>query len=374
MATPSTPGERRTAAARDRLREHGADALVLAPGPDQRYLSGFATEQSKRHTLLVVPADGEPFFVLPAMFADGAREASWVDTYHEWADTDDPVAVLEEAFAAHDLADATVLLNERMWATFAQDVQAVAGEVGRAGDVLAPLRMPKDDAELAAIRAASEIADAVSRELRELDLAGRTENEVVAEIEYRMRRAGGEGTAFETIVASGPNSGQPPYRAGHRELAAGDPVVLDFGCVVDGYLSDQTRTVVVGGDPPDGFVDVHETVMEASEAAVDAVAPGVPAHAVDAAARAVVEDAGHGEEFPHLTGHGVGLDIHEPPFLVGGSYLEGWNHVELEPGMVFSVEPAVYTDRFGVRVEDLVVVTDDGAERLNDSPRTWAPL
>lgn len=365
---------RRTDEARERLRESHADALVLSPGPEQRYLSGFGTEQSKRHTLLVVPADGEPFFFLPEMFADGARDASWVKTYHTWGDTDDPVDALSEAFDAHGLVDASVLVNERMWSTFAQDIRTVAGDVGRSGEVLTPLRMVKDDDELAAIREASRIADEVSREIRGLDLAGRTENDVVGEIEYRMRRAGGEGASFETIVASGPNSASPPYRSGHRELEAGDPVILDFGCIVDGYLSDQTRTVVVGGDPPSGFVEAHETVLEASAAAVTAVEPGVRADEVDAAARAVIEDAGYGDCFPHVTGHGVGLDIHEPPFLIGGSYLEGWNRVELTPGMVFSIEPAIYTGAFGVRVEDLVVVTDDGAERLNDSPKRWEPL
>jgi len=365
---------RRTEEAREQLRESGADALVLSPGPEQQYLSGFATEQSKRHTLFVVPASGEPFFVLPEMFADGAREASWVESYHTWADTDDPTEALGEAFETHDLTDAAVLVNERMWSTFSQDVRTVAGDVGRAGEVLTPLRMVKDDEELAAIREASRIADDVTQSVRELDLAGETENDVVAEIEYRMRRAGGEGASFETIVASGPNSASPPHRAGHRELTPGDPVILDFGCIVDGYLSDQTRTVVVGGEPPDSFVDAHEAVLEAGDAAVDAVEPGVRADEIDAAARAVIEAAGYGDCFPHVTGHGVGLDIHEPPFLIGGSYLEGWNRVELAPGMVFSIEPAIYTDGFGVRVEDLVVVTESGAERLNDSPKGWEPL
>lgn len=367
-------GQRRTDEATARLRESDADALVLSPGPEQEYLSGFATEQSKRHTLLVVPADGEPFFFLPAMFADGARDASWVDIYHTWEDTDDPVADLEAAFDAHGLLNSSILVNERMWSTFAQDIRAVAGDVGRAGEILTPLRMVKDDDELSAIREASRIADEVSHAIRGLDLAGMTENEVVGEIEYRMRQAGGEGASFETIVASGPHSASPPYRSGHRTLTTGDPVILDFGCIVDGYLSDQTRTVVVGGDPPPSFTDVHETVLEASAAAVEAVEPGVQADEVDAAARAVIEAAGYGDCFPHVTGHGVGLDIHEPPFLIGGSYLEGWNHVELTPGMVFSIEPAIYTEEFGVRVEDLVVVTEAGAERLNDSPKGWEPL
>ena len=192
----------------------------------------------------------------------------------------------------------------------------------------------------------------------------------------RTERRDGTGSPFFPLVP--PNvtdSGVP--------VVLPAPTTLHLGCAADGYLSDQTRTVVVDRDPPEGFVDVHEAVLEASEATVGAVEPEVRADPVDAAARAVVEDAGD-DDFPRLTGHDAGLDIHEPPFLVGGSYLEGWNRVELEPGTAFSVEPAVYTDRFGVRVEDLVVVTDDGgeaagtaehgAERRNDSRRAWEPL
>jgi Xaa-Pro aminopeptidase len=392
--TAETGPEARAARARTALREAGGGTFVLAPGPNFRYLSGFETEQSKRHTFLVLPAEGEAFFFVPSMFADDALAASWVDAAATWDDEDDPAAALADAFADRGVAG-PLYVNERMWTTFSLDVRrALAGADGdgdgdgdgdadadlrRAGDLLAPLRMVKEEPELAAVREASSVADAVSRVVRgELDLVGETENAVAAELEYRMRRRGATGASFETIVASGPNSGRPAYRAGDRTIEAGDPLILDFGCVVDGYLSDQTRSTVVGadgpGDAPEGYAEAHAAVLDAQDAAVAAVEPGVEARAVDAAARAVLDEAGYGDLFPHVTGHGVGLDIHEPPFLVGGSYLGGFNEVELEPGMVFSVEPAVYTDDWGIRVEDLVVVTETGAERLNGSPYGWEPL
>jgi Xaa-Pro aminopeptidase len=384
MTAETGPGAR-AERARTALREAGGGTFVLAPGPNFRYCSGFETEQSKRHTLLVLPAEGEAFFFVPSMFADEALAASWVDAAATWDDEDDPAAALADAFADRGVAG-PLYVNERMWTTFSLDVrdafEASAGaapDLRRASDLLAPLRMVKEETELAAVREASSVADAVSRVIRgEVDLVGETENAVAAELEYRMRRRGATGASFETIVASGPNSGRPAHRAGDRTIEAGDPLILDFGCVVDGYLSDQTRSTVVGADGPDdapeGYAEVHAAVLDAQDAAVAAVEPGVEARDVDAAARAVLDEAGYGDLFPHVTGHGVGLDIHEPPFLVGGSYLGGFNEVELEPGMVFSVEPAVYTDDWGVRVEDLVVVTETGAERLNGSPYGWEPL
>jgi len=174
------------------------------------------------------------------------------------------------------------------------------------------------------------------------------------------------GNSFETIVGSGPNGAKPHHGCGDREIRAGEPVVLDFGTRVDGYPSDQTRTLVFDGEPPAEYERVHETVRAAQAAAVEAVEPGVAAEAIDRAARDVIEDAGYGDAFFHRTGHGVGLDVHEEPYIVAG------NDRELEPGMVFSVEPGIYLDgRFGCRIEDLVVVTEDGCERLNDTDRGW---
>jgi Xaa-Pro aminopeptidase len=159
------------------------------------------------------------------------------------------------------------------------------------------------------------------------------------------------------------------YHHGDREIQSGDPVLLDFGCVVDHYCSDQTRIVVFDGDPPQEFPRVHEAVLEAHEAAVEAVEPVVPAEAVEETAHSILEEYGYLDSTQHRTGHGVGLTVHEGPNILKG------NDQPLEPGMVFSVEPGVYfEDRFGVRIEDLVAVTETGYRRLNDSPRTWRPL
>lgn len=192
-----------------------------------------------------------------------------------------------------------------------------------------------------------------------------TERDLAREIESRLIAQGGEGISFE-VVGSEPNGAQPHHRHGDRKIARGDPVVLDFGSLVDGYPGDQTRTVVFDGEPPDEFEAVHEIVREAQQAGVEAIEPGVEAQAGDRVAREVIEDAGYGDAFIHRTGHGVGLEVHEPPYIVAG------NDRVLEPGMVCSVEPDVYLDgEFGVRIEDLMAVTDEGCEQLNDSPRTW---
>jgi Xaa-Pro aminopeptidase len=204
--------------------------------------------------------------------------------------------------------------------------------------------------------------------VRELgsEAVGMTEAELAGRIENELAAAGGEERSFEPIVGSGPNGAMPHHTHGDRTIESGDPVVLDFGTRVDGYPSDQTRTVVFDGEPSDKFKTVHDVVRRAQQAAVETVEPGVTAGAVDAAAREIIEDAGYGEQFIHRTGHGIGLDIHEEPLIVDGS------DRLLEPQMVFSVEPGIYLPgEFGVRIEVLVVVTRNGCERLNTTSRDW---
>ncbi|WP_251343578.1 M24 family metallopeptidase [Haloplanus halophilus] len=366
----TTPFERRTRRAQSRLRALGADALALSPGRDLYYLSGVDAERSDRLTLLVVPADGDPTFVVPGLEAGPVRAATWVDDVRTWADETGPDPVLDPLLDT--LSPSRVLLADRMWAAVAHSLRERLPEAsfGLASEVLAPLRRRKDDAELDALRAAAGAADATMEDVRALgvDAVGRTEADLAAFVEDRLAAHGGTGVAFDTIVAAGPNGADPHHASGDREIRPGDPVVLDFGTRVDGYVSDQTRTVVFDGDPPAAFEDVHRVVREAQAAGVDAVEPGASTGAVDRAARSVVEAAGYGDRFVHRTGHGVGLDVHESPDVVAGG------DVELEPGMVFSVEPGVYLpDRFGVRIEDLVVVTESGAERLNRTDRGWRP-
>ncbi|AFZ71962.1 M24 family metallopeptidase [Natronobacterium gregoryi] len=364
--------EQRLGQARDALAERGEDALVCFPSSNMHYLAGFEEEPMERHLFLFVTPETE-LFVAPAMYDDQIRDASPVTDVRTWSDGDDPTVLLESVGEELGLAGGHLLVDDRMWALFTQDLQATFPEAtfGLVSEVVDDLRLCKDEAELEALRKAASISDAVSEEIRALgsEAIGMTEAKLAVEIEERLADAGGEDLSFETVVGSGPNGARPHHRHGDRPIEAGDPVVLDFGTYVAGYPGDQTRTVVFDGEPPAEYEDVHDAVLEAQTAAVEAIEPRVPAEAVDRAARDVLEKRGYGDQFLHRTGHGVGLDVHEPPYITAG------NDRELEAGMVFSIEPGVYLDgEFGVRVEDLVVVTEDGCERLNDSPRGWRSL
>ncbi|MDZ5810307.1 aminopeptidase P family protein [Halorubrum sp. AD140] len=382
--TEDIHAERRERAAA-RLRDADAAGLVCFPSRNFQYLTGFDEEPSERHFLLVVPAasDGAnderddaaadrnaPALLVPELYETQVREGTTVADVRTWADGDDPVAAVRELLADRGLREGRLLVDDTMWATFTQDLRAAASDAtwGLASEALADLRARKDETELAALREAAAAADATVRDLRELgaDAVGTTERELADWIADRLAAHGGTGVSFETIVGAGPNGAKPHHGHGDREIRAGEPVVLDFGTRVDGYPSDQTRTLVFDGDPSTEYERVHETVREAQAAAIDAVEPGVTAAAVDRAAREVIEAAGYGDAFVHRTGHGVGLDVHEEPYVVAG------NDRALEPGMVFSVEPGVYLDgRFGCRIEDLVVVTERGCERLNETARGW---
>ena len=362
--------ERRVREARRRLDDRGDDALVLFPSRNLQYLTGFAEEPGERHLLLFVPADGEPVFFAPELYGDQLREESWIADVRTWGDTDDPVPRIADIAAELGLEGGHLLVDDTMWALFTQDLRTAlpAATFGLASEVVSDLRIRKDAAELDAMERAAAVADETVRDLRAMgeDVIGLTETELAAEIERSLEANGGTGVSFDTIVGSGANGAKPHHHHSDREIQPGEPVVLDFGSRVDGYPSDQTRTLVFGGEPSEQIREVHDVVREAQQAGVDAVEPGVTAASVDAAAREVIEAAGYGDAFVHRTGHGVGLDVHEEPYIVGG------NERELEPGMVFSVEPGIYLPgEFGVRIEDLVVVTEDGCRRLNDTDRGW---
>ncbi|MBP1987112.1 M24 family metallopeptidase [Halolamina salifodinae] len=362
--------ERRTRDAQQRLRDRGDAGLVLFPSRNLRYLAGYAEEPAERHLLLFVPAEGDPVFFVPALSGEQIHDASWVADVRTWADAENPVPRIAAIAEELDLAGGHLLVDDTMWALFTQDLRSALPEstFGLASEVVGDLRVRKDEAELDAMRRAGAVADETVRDLRTMgeEVLGLTEAELAAEIEELLEANGGTGVSFATIVGAGPNGAKPHHHHSDREITPGEPVVLDFGTRVDGYPSDQTRTLVFGGEPSEAVQEVHEVVEEAQQAGVEAVEPGVTAEAVDAAAREVIEDAGYGEEFIHRTGHGVGLDVHEEPYIVEG------NDRELEPGMVFSVEPGIYLPgEFGVRIEDLVVVTEDGCERLNETDRGW---
>ena len=366
----SDPHASRLDRARAALRDRGDRALVLAPGPNARYLTGLTAEQFERRFLVVVPRDDDPAALAPALAAPDARDAPGLadDRVRTWRDDEGPHAALA-AFAAAHLADGPgrLLVDDRLRASHLLALRdAVDAPLGLASEVCGPLRVRKDEAERDALRRAAGVADGVVGQLRDrgADVVGTTERDLARTVERLLDEAGGEGLPFDPVVAAGPNGARPHHTPTDRRIEAGDPVVLDFGTRVDGYPSDQTRTLVFGDEPSDRVRAVHEVVWEAQHAGVAAVEPGARAGDVDAAARTVIEDAGYGDAFVHRTGHGVGLEIHEEPYVASGS------ERRLEPGMVLSVEPGVYLDgAFGVRIEDLVLVTDDGCERLNRTPR-----
>ncbi|MDR5673816.1 Xaa-Pro aminopeptidase [Halalkaliarchaeum sp. AArc-CO] len=362
----------RLSRARSGLRSGVADALVCFPSSNMYYLSGFEDEPMERHLFLIVTPD-DALFLAPEMYDEQIREESPIADVRTWGDDEDPIALLASIGEELELAAGRLLVDDRMWAMFTQDLREVFPEAtfGLASELLTDLRIRKDDSELDRLERAASIADSVSELIRTLgsDAIGMTERELAVEIERRLEDAGGDGISFDVVVGSGPNGARPHHRHGARAIEPGDPVVLDFGTRFGGYPSDQTRTVVFGGNPPTEFESAFDAVLAAQKAGIQAIEPGVEASEVDRAAREVIEKRGYGDQFIHRTGHGVGLDVHEPP------YITGENDRKLEEGMVFSVEPGVYIEgAFGIRIEDLVVVTGDGCKRLNRSPRTWKPL
>ncbi|MFE1454101.1 M24 family metallopeptidase [Streptomyces sp. NPDC058735] len=343
--------------------EAGLAGLLVAPGPDLVWLTGYTPPAvTERLTLLVLTAGQDPVLVVPALEAPDARRAAGAPslTLRDWTDGKDPYA----ATAALLGPRGRFAISDNAWALHLLALhRALPGSsYASLTEALPMLRAVKDAAELDLMAAAGAAADATFEEIRELPFAGRRESEVAADLDRCLRRHGHEQVDF-TIVASGPNGADPHHEAGGRLIERGDMVVLDFGGLKDGYGSDTSRTVHVG-EPTDEERRVHEVVRAAQEAGFRAVRPGAACQDVDRAAREVVAEAGYGEYFIHRTGHGIGVTTHEPPYMVEGE------EQPLVPGMCFSVEPGIYLPgRFGVRIEDIVTVTEDGGRRLNTTPR-----
>jgi len=346
----------------------GLDALLVTPGPDLRYLTGYDAMPMERLTCLVLPADGEPVLVVP-MLERPAAEASGIGDavdIRDWSETADPVSLV-----AGLLPDARrVGLNDQMWAEKVLRFRAAmpGAEQVAAGPVLSELRVRKAPDEVDALREAGAAIDRVHARMADWLRPGRTEREVGRDISDAIVAEGHVRVDF-VIVAAGANSASAHHETGDRVIHPGDPVVVDIGGTTEsGYRSDSTRTYAVG-EPPAEFGTAYDVLLRAQMAACDQARPGVTAESVDAAARDVLTEAGLGPYFVHRTGHGIGLETHEEPYIVAG------NLTALEPGMTFSVEPGFYLPgRFGARIEDIVVVTEDGTERLNQRPRELAIL
>ncbi|GHG96764.1 aminopeptidase P family protein [Streptomyces rubradiris] len=351
----------------DRAVRSAADAglagLLVAPGPDLVWLTGYTpTAITERLTVLVLAPGRDPVLVVPTLEAPDAEQAPGAPalTLRDWTDGTDPYAVTAGLLDGRGRFG----ISDNTWAMHLLGLQRTLPGTSYAAltDALPMLRAVKDRAELDLLAAAGAAADQAFEEIRKLPFAGRRESDVGRDLAALLRRFGHEQVDF-TIVGSGPNGANPHHEVGDRVIRPGDMVVLDFGGLKDGYGSDTTRTVHVG-EPTEEERRVHDVVRAAQEAGYQAVRPGAACQDVDRAARAVIADAGYGAYFIHRTGHGIGVTTHEPPYMIEGE------EQPLVPGMCFSVEPGIYLPgRFGVRIEDIVTVTEDGGRRLNNTTR-----
>ena len=340
--------------------ERAVDVLLITPSPDYAYLLGYSAPALERLTCLVLPVEGAPVLVLPRLEEPLARHAlgDLSDDLEivPWDETDDPIRAVQALVGPAR----RVAIQDQMWARFALRLGAALdpAELVPAGPTMSELRAIKDPDEIERLRAAAAAADRAMLAVTAEGLSGRTEAEVSRHIRDLLIAEGHDDAGF-SIVASGPNSASPHHEPGSRTISAGDAVVLDIGGTKAGYASDTSRTAFVG-EPPADFLSLFAVLREAQAAACAAVRPGVPAAEIDAVARDIITDAGYGEAFLHRTGHGIGMETHEEPYIVAS------NPAPLVAGNAFSVEPGIYVrDTWGARIEDIVVCTDAGGERLN---------
>ncbi|WP_128374761.1 aminopeptidase P family protein [Streptomyces cavernae] len=345
----------------------GLDGLLIAPGPDLVWLTGYRPVPTERLTLLVLRAgeDPDPVLVVPALEAPDAAEAAAapVLTLRDWSDGNDPYETAAPLLGAGGRYG----ISDNAWAMHLLGLTKRLPGIRYTSltESLPMLRAVKDAAELERLAAAGAAADAAYEEIRKVPFAGRRETDIAADLAELLRHFGHSQVDF-TVVGSGPNGANPHHEAGDRVIEQGDMVVLDFGGLKYGYGSDTSRTVHVG-EPTAEEQRVHDVVRAAQQAACAAVRPGIACQDVDRVAREYITDAGYGEYFIHRTGHGIGVTTHEPPYMVDGE------DRTLVPGMCFSVEPGIYLPgRFGVRIEDIVTVTEEGMRSLNDTPRELA--
>ncbi|MGQ0833031.1 MAG: M24 family metallopeptidase [Microthrixaceae bacterium] len=348
------------------------DAVLLSVGADLPYLTGYEAMPLERLTMLVLPRDGDATLVVPRLEAPRVQERPDDFSLRPWTEDEDPVAIV-----AGILGTVTRLaIGDRTWARFVVDLQAAlpAASWRKASEVMGPLRARKDAAEIAALRKAGAAVDRIATQLQtgEIELVGRTEAQVSADLGHRIRAEGHHRVNF-AIVAAGANAASPHHEPGERVIREGEVVLCDFGGTLlgedgVGYCSDITRCVHLG-EPDDETAEAYAVLLDAQQAAVAAACVGTTCEEVDAAARRIITDAGWGEQFIHRTGHGIGIEEHEDPYIVSG------NQTPLESGHAFSIEPGIYVaGRFGFRLEDIVVAADSGPEPLNNADHDLALL
>ena len=355
----------RLARTRAQMASAGIDVVLLSVGLDMPWLIGYHAMPLERLTMLVVPREGDVTLVIPRLEAPRVIEMPEVFGLRPWNETDDPVAVTADLVRAHGAR--TVAVGDQMWSRFLVDLLPLLPGIDwrRAVDVLGPLRMRKDAAEIAALRAAGAAVDRIAGELQagRIPLVGRTEAEVSADLSARILAEGHDVVNF-AIVAAGENAASPHHHPGSRVIRRDEIVLCDFGGTMAGYCSDITRCVFTGEIPRD-VAAAYAVLKEAQAASVASATIGVSCESIDAAARDIIAAAGYGEYFVHRTGHGIGMDAHEDPYIVSG------NTLALADGHAFSIEPGIYVPgQWGMRLEDIVVATVDGPDPMNRVERS----
>lgn len=359
IPAPASELAERTSRVQRAMAEQNVDYLVVGPSPDLVYLIDFGVRQSERLTMLVIPQEGETRLVMPGFETPRvANLAATIDPV-TWNDGEDPFQLLTSVLT-QDGKPETIAIGPQMFTHFFMGLERALKKSRYVDgtEILEPLRMRKSEWELEQLAAASHAADATFEALIETTIEGATELEIHQRIHELLIEKGHEAVGGG-IVGAGPNGASPHHHSSEARISSGTPVVVDFGGTLNNYRSDMTRTFYVG-EPTQEFRDVYRIVDEANQKAFEYVRPGVQACDVDAVARDYIAKAGYPDAFLHRLGHGIGLEGHEPPYLVQG------NNVELEEGMTVSIEPGIYLKgKFGVRIEDIAVVRANGAARLN---------
>lgn len=358
---PKSTYESRLHRVQQAMNEQGFSWLFLGPSADLVYLTGFDAHVSERLNLLMLPASGDPSLVVPRLEAPNVGDAASLVELLSWEDQESPIDQVTSVISG---TPDRIAVGNHLYSAFLLRLQDAisAGTWVEASPLMRTLRMAKDEIEIELLDIAGRNNDvAWENFLKAGPLSGLTERQALDRLLHLTMEQGT--SSCWGICASGPNAASPHHGTGDRVIQSGDSVIFDWGGPVGGYYSDVTRTVHVG-EPDDEFRKVYDIVLQANQATLDAVKPGVACQELDRVARKVITEAGYGEAFLHRVGHGLGLEVHEEPYLVEG------NDLPLAEGFVFSDEPGVYLEgRFGVRIEDAVVCTADGGRRLNESTR-----
>ncbi|MBJ9991659.1 M24 family metallopeptidase [Paenibacillus sp. S28] len=345
------------------MNEHGLDSLLVTDSKHVYYLTGFASNPHERFLGLLLTRGEQPLLIVPALDAEAAQAASSVKNIITHADTDNPYDLLRQQFK-NTIGKLGIEKEQISVARYEQLQQSVgAGQYEDIGPLLRAMRVSKTPEEIQRMKHAIDLIEEVLRQGLSRVKPGVTEIEIVAELEYLMKKLGADGPSFDTMVLTGPKTALPHGTPGQTKIQSGDLLMFDMGVYANGYASDITRTFAVGDISPE-LTKIYNTVLEANLQGIQAIKPGVTLASIDQAARQVTEDAGYGQYFMHRLGHGLGMDVHEYPSVHGG------NTDLAQPGMVFTVEPGIYVPGLGgVRIEDDIVVTDNGVEVLTSYPK-----